>query len=299
MKYTKIVLILTMLIFSPALSFGDALFIHDYDIDEFLMGEQKIEISNGYRNNQMRVELKKDYTGTWMKRIFGKVKQDRQTTIFFLDKDEIHGIDWNMDKIIIYPLHKFTDIGWIEQKVGMPEESKNRINNRYKVLKPELTITELPETKRINTYKCRIIKAVLRMETIDKKKNASSITIINQQLWLADNVPGIEEYNNFHNLLTSRLGIDAERLGPLSFLLRYWNGSLDLIRKSLNKAKGYPVKSSLTVEARYIEKTDTPGPRIVNKVIKKESMQLREVRTKKLEDALFEAPSHFSRVTVR
>ncbi len=91
----------------------------------------------------------------------------------------------------------------------------------------------------------------MRLETIDVKKNSSSVTLVKQKLWVSEAVPGYAQYRAFHEKLAKRLGFDAVRLGGLSGMLRYWDGSLDPVRKSIKDVKGYPVKSTLSVEGRY------------------------------------------------
>lgn len=67
-----------------------------------------------------------------------------------------------------------------------------------------------------------------------------------------------EPYDDFHRHLTEPLGLEAERLGQLNFLLWYWQGPLDPIRESLIQIKGYPVQNDFSVEAQYVKNAAPP-----------------------------------------
>jgi hypothetical protein len=136
-------------------------------------------------------------------------------------------------------------------------------------------------------------EADLRLETVDVKKNATSVTVVKQKLWVSTKVPGYDQYDAFQNKLAKRLGLDALRLGNLSILLGYWNGSLDPIRNSLKDIKGYPVKSITTVEGRFTEGTDTASPKIFSKQLKEESVELKKVSMERMGKERFAVPSDF------
>ncbi len=112
----------------------------------------------------------------------------------------------------------------------------------------------------------------MRLETIDVKKNSSSVTLVKQKLWVSEAVPGYAQYRAFHEKLAKRLGLDAVRLGGLSGMLRYWDGSLDPIRKSIKDVKGYPVKSIISVEGRYTAGVGTASAKTSTVQLKEESM---------------------------
>ena len=278
---------------------ADVLFIHDYDVREYLLGEQKAELLVGYTDRAMFSDKKIKYTGKMMKRLYGKVKEGRDTTLFLLDKDQIHEIDYHKGKIIVFPFEKLTDISWIKLKEKPDEAVAEMIRERYRILKPTLSINILPEKEKVNGYLCKLVEADLRLETVDVKKKSSSVTLINQKLWLSDTVPGYGEYCAFHKKLAKRLGLDAARLGSLSYLLRYWDGTLDPLRKSLKKVEGYPVKIITTVEGSYTAGIDTDSPKTSSMKIKEEVVLLKDVILE-VDESLFvvQNPSEFGVVVV-
>lgn len=279
---------------------ADVLFIHDYEVREYLLGKQEAELLVGYTGQAMFIDKKVKYTGKMMKRLYGKVKEGRDTTHFLLDKDQIHEIDYHKGKIYVYPFERLADISWIKGKEKLDEAIAEMIKERYRVLEPRLSINILPEKEKINGYLCRLVKAKLRLETLDVKKKSSSVTLVNQKLWLSDTVPGYDQYVAFHKKLAKRLGLDAERLGSLSYLLRYWDGPLDPIRESLKGVKGYPVKIITTIEGRYTAGIDTDSSKTSSMKVKEETVRLREVILNKLDETLFvvKNPSEFGVVVV-
>ena len=222
---------------------ADILFVHDYKSTEYLMGSQDAELLAGYTGQAMFMDKKARYTGRMMEVFLGKDKEVRETTHFLLDKDQIREIDYYKGKVIVYPLAKLSDTSWIKGKEKLDKDTADMIRERYRTVPPRLSLIIHPQTETIGGYVCRRVEAELRLETIDVKKNSSSVTLVKQKLWVSTKVPGYGEYIAFHRKLAKRLGLDALRLGNLSELLGYWDGSLDPIRNSLKGVNGYPVKS--------------------------------------------------------
>nr|WP_320192202.1 hypothetical protein [uncultured Desulfobacter sp.] len=279
---------------------GDVLFVHDYQSDEYLMGKQESELRVGYTPRAMLVDKQTRYTGNWMKRFFGEVKEQRDTTHFLLEKRRIREIDWYKNKILILPFENIKNVRMLQADNAMAQGAAEILNARYQVVDPVFTITVDPEMKTVGGYPCRYIKADLRLETRDLKKSAASITLIRQHLWVSDAVPGTDQYDDFHRHLAQSLGLEAERLGQLNFLLRYWQGPLDPIRESLVQIKGYPVQNDFTVEAQYVKNTGSPTPAVISKMIKQERMTLSEAKVIDiLDESRFAAVGPFSEVTLQ
>ncbi|WP_462269491.1 hypothetical protein [Desulfobacter sp.] len=279
---------------------GDVLFVHDYQSDEYLLGKQESELRVGYTPRAMLVDKQTRYTGSWMKRFFGEVKEQRDTTHFLLEKRRIREIDWYRSKILTLPFENIQHVRMLQANNAMTEGAAEIINARYHVTDPVFTITVAPETKTVDGYPCRYIEADLRLETRDLKKNAASITLIRQHLWVSDAVPGADQYDDFHRHLAETLGLEAERLGQLNFLLRYWQGPLAPIRESLIQIKGYPVQNDFFVEAQYVKNINSQTPSVTSKIIKKERMILRKAKViETLDESRFAAVGPFSEVSLQ
>ncbi|MFH1079741.1 MAG: hypothetical protein V1766_05710 [Pseudomonadota bacterium] len=277
---------------------ADVLFIHDFKATEFVMGKQDAELLIGYTDQAMFIDKKIRYSGEMMTTIFGKVKEGRETTHFLLDKDQIREVDYHKGRIIVFPFERLSDISWIKQKQEISEEAAQQIiKERYRISEPVLSVKILPQKEKMNGYLCHLVEAELRLETVDVKKNSSSVTLARQKIWVSEAVPGYTQYRAFHNKLAKRLGVDSVRLGCLSGMLRYWDGSLDPIRKSIKDVKGYPVKSIISVEGRYTAGVGTASAKTSSGQIREESMELREVLTDKPVKTRFPEPSGFG-VTV-
>jgi hypothetical protein len=235
-----------------------------------------------------------------MKRFFGEVKEQRDTTHFLLEKRRIREIDWYRSKILTLPFESIQHVRMLQANNAMTEGAVEIINARYQVTDPVFTITVAPETKTVDGYPCRYIEADLRLETRDLKKNAASITLIRQHLWVSDAVPGADQYDDFHRHLAETLGLEAERLGQLNFLLRYWQGPLAPIRESLIQIKGYPVQNDFFVEAQYVKNINSQTPSVISKMIKKERMILRKAKViETLDESRFAAVGPFSEVSLQ
>ena len=195
---------------------ADVLFVHDYKSTEYLMGSQDAELLAGYTDQAMFMDKKARYTGRVMEAFLGKDKEVRETTHFLLDKDQIREIDYYKGKVIVYPLAKLSDTNWIKGKEKLDKDTADMIRERYRTVPPKLSVTIHPQTETIGGYVCRRVEADIRLETIDVKKNSSSVTLVKQKLWVSTKVPGYGEYNAFHRKLAKRLGLDALRVGNLS-----------------------------------------------------------------------------------
>ena len=276
---------------------ADVLFIHDYKTTEYLTGKQEADVLMGYTDQGMFIDKNIRYTGKMMTTIFGKVHEGRETTHFLLDKDQIREMDYHKGKIIVFPFERLTDVNWVKQKQQISEAEAVIIRERYRVSEPVLSVNILPQKENINGYPCQVVEADLRLETIDIKRNSSSVTLVKQKLWVSEAVPGYAQYRAFHGKLSKRLGLDAVRLGGLSGMLRYWDGSLDPVRKSIKDVKGYPVKSIISVDGSYTTGVGTASAKTSSMHLKDETVELREALTDKPVKARFPEPSGFG-VTV-
>lgn len=258
----------------PALA--DVLYVHAYSLDEYLLGEQKAEVRAGYSGGRLYIDKRNRLTGSFMKRFFGEEKEDRSTLHIFLDEDVIREFDWYKGKIFQYPLDRLADVEAMKVEAEKYEEAEEFLASRYQVKDPVFTLDVMPEKDLRDGYDCRVVKAFLRLETEDIKKKARSITRVEQTLWLSEDVPGYAEVNRFHQSLADRMGLEAERLGPLTYLLVYWKGSLEPIQDKLALVSGYPVRSEVTVNGAYEQHIDSPEKKISTMQIKSEIMTLKE-----------------------
>lgn len=262
-------------IFWATVGLADVRYVHDYTSGTYLTGEQKALLQVAYTDNAMFVDKRTRYTGSWMTRFFGEVKEQRNTSQFLLGKDEIREINWVDGEILVFPFAHMDRIQWIKEKRAFQEQARTIISERYEALAPEFDLEILPDTEKVDGYPCRHGVVRIRLETKDVKKNASSITLIRQDIWVSDTVPGYGEYQEFHDRLARKLGLESARLGALNFALRYWQGSLAPIQEAVEKIRGYPVKSRLSVEARYVTRSGG-NVKTVTKTIKTETMALRD-----------------------
>ncbi|MBF0211348.1 MAG: hypothetical protein HQK68_10735, partial [Desulfamplus sp.] len=218
--------------------FADVLYTHDIDSKEYISGTYQAVMKTGFSGNSMYVDKQIKYTGELMTRFFGKVKEQRDTAHFLIDKNQIREIDWNKSEVVVFPIKDLENIRWFKDKEQFMAAADGMLKERYEVVKPDIKITISPKKESINGYECTHLTADLKLETKDLKKEASSITNISQQLWLSDDIPGFKEYKNFHSGLSKQLGVEAERMGFLNFLLQYWSGPLEPVLTQLNGIEG-------------------------------------------------------------
>ncbi|MEA1968172.1 MAG: hypothetical protein U9N77_08130 [Thermodesulfobacteriota bacterium] len=305
MKTTNIISLICFLAIVMAAAFspvqGDVLFVHDYTMDEYLLGQQKTQILFGYTKEKLYINKNLRYTGSWMKRIFGKEKQERETTHILLDKNIIREFDWFRSRITNYPLEKLCDVEALKEAAKKYTGADEILAKRYKVKKPEFFLEIMPETIETGGYPCTHVKAELKLVTEDIKKKAKSITIVTQDLWVSKEVPGFNQYRLFHEKLAKRVGLESQRLGTLTYILRYWQGSLAPIREKLERVEGYPVKSIISITGAYIENIDSDAPKENTLEIKKEIMILADVNLDKIDINRFnpDAETPFGEITVK
>ncbi|MDM8515589.1 hypothetical protein QUF76_05265 [Desulfobacterales bacterium HSG16] len=292
-KHIFFTVLLGLLFMASADCGADVLYVHNYRVEEYVIGEKRSQVFIAYSPSSMMMDKETGYTSSWMKRLFGKVKTERHSTRFMLNKDRIEEVDWYNEKVLILPFERITDTGWIKQMDEQSAAVQDILKNRYKVKEPVLSIRVTPEKIRIGAWTCVKVVADLRLETLDMKKHAKSITLVSQQLWVSETIKGYDQYRLFYENLETKTGIAAQRLKGLSFLLKYWQGSLDPIKESLAKVKGYPVKNKMVVTARYISHLNTDSPRTVTKIIKQEEMELKEIKMDDFDKTRFEVPKEF------
>jgi hypothetical protein len=257
------------------------------------MGEKKAVVKTAFRPQAMYVDIKTKYTGSWMKRFFGKVTEARQTTHFLLDSRQIREVNWHRGNIRVFPLDQVSDVDWVSGKTSRTAQAEEMISQRYTSRPPQFTITATGVSSVINGIKAERIDTTLRLETYDKKKNASSVTNIQQELWVARGQAQHQDYHAFFKALASQLGVDAERLKSMSPVLQYWEGSLDPIRDKLRTVGGFPVRSELSVEAVYIKNVGTPQSETIRKKVKTETLTLQSIQIAALNPDDFSYPEGF------
>lgn len=278
---------------------ADVRFIHDYSLDEYLLGKQKTVLDISYVGDGLYIDKVERLTGSLMKKFFGKEKEEHSTIHILLDKDMIREFDYYKSKIYNYPLEKLGDIELLRTQADERKEMNEFLAERYSVREPVFSLEILPGTFRESGYDCTRVEVILKLETDDKKKHARSITDVRQTLWVSGDVPGYDEYAGFHRRLATRMGLEAERLGPLTYTLIYWKGSLEAIHDKLVLVSGYPVRSEVRVTGSYVEHTDTPNPRTSTMEIKTETMVLKSVSTDPIDPVSFIPKEPFGVVTVK
>jgi hypothetical protein len=276
---------------------ADATFINDHRMTELMLGDKETELTVAYAPAGKFLEKKTRFTGSWMKRFFGEVKEEKVASYFFLDRDEIREIDWQNGRIYVFPLQKIIDSRWVQNRQTDYEELREFLKERYQSIPGTLEITVAEALETVDGYPCRRVTAELVTGTDDLKKKSRSVTVMRQELWLSEDVPGYADVVAFREALARRLGIEAERLGNFSDLLKSWDGPLEPLLDKLRQATGYPVKSTLSVDAHYTTGVETDAPQTITKRLKTETVTLREVRLDPVDVTRFADPPQFQIIT--
>jgi hypothetical protein len=257
---------------------AEALLVYDIKTNDSFTGEKEAVMKTAFTPRAMYVDIQTRFIGSWMKRIFGKVTESRETTHFLLDEGQIHEVNYSRGNVRVTPLDQIADVAWVSEKSARPAGVEEMIKERYTVEPGQFQITPTDIRAVINGFEAQRIDATLRLETYDKKKNASSVTLVKQELWVTRTLPQYGVYQAFFEALASQMGLEAERLKGLGSILQYWEGSLDPIRDQLDASKGLPVKSVTSVEAVYTKNVGTPKSETIRKQIKSETLLLKSVQ---------------------
>jgi hypothetical protein len=290
-----------MILFAPPAgrcAAAEALLVYDIKTDDAFTGEKEAVLQAAFTSRAMYVDVQTRFIGSWMKRIFGKVTESRDTTHFLLDERQIHEVNYSRGNVRIIPLDQLADVAWVSEKSARPDGVEEMIKERYTVEPGQFQITPTAISAVINGFEAQRIDATLRLETYDKKKNASSVTLVKQELWVTRALPQYGVYQAFFGALADQMGLEAERLKGLGSILQYWEGSLDPIRDQLSASEGLPVKSVTSVEALYTKNVGTPKSETIRKQIKTETLLLRSVHDAAADD-VFEYPEAYQLVYVK
>ena len=295
-------LFLILFFFTAKFSYADSLFIHNYKSEEFAIGSKEEKLSIYYTGYNKYIDKRTKLTSSFMKKWFGGEKELRQTTHILLDEDTISEIDYEKNSILVFPLSKIKDPHFYKRSPSkIPKESLKIIEKRYEVLAPQIKITTSPKKVKIEGYLCDYITINIKLETIDKLKKASSVTLIKQELWLTDNIYGITDYQNFNEKMGERLGINALYFGVLENLMSYMKKDMKAVEKYADKLNGYPVKKNLEVVAVYTKNIGSSNPKIIKQNISKISNILTKVTTNsdEIDKDYFFPSDDFKRVVVK
>jgi len=287
-----------LLICSSAVS--DVLYTHESQSDDYMLGKIDARIRIGYTDQVKYMDKETRYKASLLKRFFGKVKTGRSTSEFNLKADTISEVDWENQYIYTYPLASVCDPDWHKKRTPFVKEREEFIKDRYAVSPPKISFVFKQDPEMMNGYSTRRVDILLNLETIDKKKNARSLTRITQSLWLTDEVEGYALYTQFNQNLSSKTGVDQYRLGLIGDLLSSFPQDLTSIEQDLSKIRGYAVKSHFHVEGSYIQNFKDKPSKTSIKVLKDETMVLKAVeKTTSLDASLFLPPASFSQKLVK
>ena len=297
----KIFHLLLISLFLNTTAFAKVLFIHNYNINEFVIGTKTTEVAICYSDGNKYMDERTKLTDSFMKRWFGKEKEMRKTTHILLDKDIIREIDYEQNRIVDFPLKNITDPNWYNKYTpkDIPNDVVKMLDKKYAVLPPLFEIKISPTKIKIDNYLCEHITINLRLETIDKSKNASSITLIKQEMWLTDEVAGFDEYQKFNEKIGKRLGIDPVRFGVLENLINYLQGSLEPIKKHIKNLKGYPIKKETEIIAIYTTNMNTSISKTTKTQISKTTMILKQAIKNKINLSRFMPNSSFITIVAK
>lgn len=280
--------------------FGDVLFTHELQSNDYMLGRIDSQIVIGYTDQIKYTNKTTEFNGNFLKRFFGKVKTSRSTSEFNLKENIFSEVDWENAYIYTYPLDKISDPEWHKKRTPFVKEREEFTKERYMVSPPEISFDFMDTPEMIDGYSTRKVVILLTLLTHDKKKNAQSHTKIVQTLWLTDRVEGFDLYNKFNQALSLKIGVDQHRLGLLGDLLQNFPQKLDSIEKDLSKIKGYAVKSHFHMEGSYIQNFKDKPPKKSSMVLKDETMVLKTVlKTASLDAGLFAAPAEFSKKIIK
>jgi hypothetical protein len=272
---------------------ADAVFVYELKTDDAFTGEKEAVMVTAFSPQAMYLDVQTRYIGSWMKRIFGKVTESRETTHFLLNERQVREVNWHRNNVRVFPIDKIADVGWVTEKSTRTAEAEDIVKDRYTIVPPQFEITNTGVQAVINGFDATRIDTFLQMETHNKKNNSTSITQIRQELWVSRNLPQYQVYQAFFGALADQLGLEAERLKSLSYVLQYWQGSLDPIRDKLIAIEGLPVKSVTSVEAVYVKNVGSPKSETMRKQIKTETVLLKSAQTASPDMKYFDYPDYY------
>ncbi len=155
---------------------ADVLYVYDVRSKELLMGEKQSELKIGYAPKLMVMDTTVRFTGGWMQRLFGEVKEERSSTLVVLDQEQVREVDWENWRLSIIPLGKLRDASWVREQTSPPAEADELLAGRYQAVEPELSWARHAEPEAVDGYPCFRVEAKLRLETLDTRRNASSVS---------------------------------------------------------------------------------------------------------------------------
>lgn len=265
-----------------------------------MLGKTDIEMKVGYTADAKYANKETRYKSSFLKRFFGKVKVGRSTNTFNLKENTLSEVDWENAYIYTYPLASISDPEWHKKRAPFSKERETFAKERYIVKDPEILFEFYDAPEHVAGYTTRKVDIQLNLLTIDKKKNAQSITHITQSLWLTDAVKGFDLYNQFNRQLALKTGVHQHRLGVLGDLLSNYPNDLRAIENDLSKIKGYVVKSHLLIRGSYIQNRKDKPSKKSTLILKDETMTLTGVQTMAaLDRSAFQPPRTFTVKTIK
>ncbi|MCG8564645.1 MAG: hypothetical protein MI747_06135 [Desulfobacterales bacterium] len=274
---------------------ADVLFTHEIQSYDYMLGKTDARMHVGYTQGVKYTDKETRYTSGLLKRFFGKVKTGRSTSEFNLKTGRVAEVDWENEYVYAYPLARISDPDWHRKQTPFAREREEFVKDRYTVSEPVISFEFGEEPEQVNGYAAQRVDIQLELSTLDKKKNAQSITHITQSLWLSREVAGCEFHDQFNRELASRTGVDRHRLGLLGDLLSHFPRELSAIEGDLARISGYAVKSRFAMEGSYVRHFADQPSKTTTKLLKEETMELASAsETPALDLALFQAPASFA-----
>lgn len=233
--------------------------------DVTITQEGKISGLGGFMNSEMSTvtkvkgDMKCDDTEmrmtNKMMKMMGGGKPIETTSIINLDKGVMYNIDHKDKSYTEMPLSAVGDMaagmaqpGMYNQKKG--EKSPMLDTTDVTMSKPTFDIQKTGNSETIGGHKCNESILTMVIEGVDKKSGSPFKFTTVMNLWLAKDVEGAEEFNDFNKKMAAQMGLSASAgmNGSMAGLLASYGLNSDELSDEMKQLDGFPMRTVATFD---------------------------------------------------
>ncbi|PWB75388.1 hypothetical protein C3F09_02540 [candidate division GN15 bacterium] len=249
-----------------------------------MKGTQTVMISGDKSRTSSELKMTNKVIG-----FLGGGKPQQSAEIVRLDKE----LMWNLD----LKDKKYTELTFAQMKAmfdtglqaAQAEEAQHPAEDSVQV-NADIKVEKTGKSQTIAGYKADEVIITMAFKGTDKESGKSGTMNMTIDTWVSKDVPGYQEYQNFHKTFAEKLGFGGETEGGLGQALKGFGVNAQTVQEKMGDIEGIPlltVASILpegldTLAARSIDSAKAAQPQAEQEVQPQEAEAPKEKALKKL-----------------
>ena len=191
-----------------------------------------------------------------MMKMMGGGKPIETTSIIDLDKGVMYNVNHQDKSYTEMPLSAVGEMAGGMAQPGMYGQKKGQKGGMQidtsdvTMSPPTFDIQKTGNSEKIDGHKCEETVLTMKIDGVDKKtgKEFTFTTVMN--LWLANDVEGADEFNDFNKKMAEKMGVEASAAmnGSMAGALAMYGLNSEELREKMDQLQGFPLRTVATFD---------------------------------------------------